>query len=358
VRLALGPGRQDVTKFNGVTFRGTTQWKVAEGFSLQPGVDLNFESGEGGRIKAGTQSVGDYAVFLSAEWTPLPWMQIRPGLRSIYNTVYNAPPVVPSINTKFKLNDRQDIRLSYGQGFRAPSLRELYFDFFDASHAIEGNTNLKAETSHSFNGSYNIELLGGTSNKVTMALGGFYNDVRNKINYGQKAGSLITTYINIDEYKTKGFTWNNTLRQKAWDVSAGFSYTGRYNELYDAADDITEFTWSPEVTANVTYRTPGNGWTLSAYYKLTGKTPYYEIVTDNGTQSAHLAAVSAYSWADATVQKTLPKGFSVSGGVRNIFNVTNVASTALVGGTHSGGGARPIGSGRSYFISFTYSFNQ
>jgi outer membrane receptor for ferrienterochelin and colicins len=358
VRLALGPGLQDLTRFNGITFRGTTQWKVVDGLSIQPGLDLNFESGEGGRIKAGTQSVGDYAVFLSAEWTPAPWIQVRPGLRSIYNTVYDAPPVVPSINTKFRLNDRQDIRLSYGQGFRAPSLRELYFDFIDASHNIEGNTDLKAETSNSLNGSYNIELPVGAGGKVTTALGGFYNDVRNKIAYGQKAGSLTTTYININTYKTKGISWNNTLRRKAWDVSAGLSYTGRYNELYDAMDDGAEFTWSPEVTANAAYRTARHGWTFSAYYKLTGKTPYYEIITENGTQSTHLATISSYNWADASIQKTFPKGLSVSGGVRNIFNITNVGSTALAGGTHTAGSVRPIGSGRSYFVSLAYSFTQ
>lgn len=357
VRLALGPGRQDETKYDGLTIRGTLQHKLSSTLTLQPGIDLNHESGEGGRLKAGTQSMGDYAVFVSGEWNPNSWLQLRLGLRTIYNTVYAAPPVVPSINAKFKLNERQDIRLSYGRGFRAPSLRELYFDFYDASHAIEGNVDLKAETSHSINGSWQVELMNGDGRKITTAFGAFFNDVSNKINYGQKAGSLVTTYINIDRYKTEGVTWTNTFRSSAWDVRAGFGYTGRYNQLYESDENLSKFAWSPEVTANASYMT--SGWTFSLYYKFTGMTPYYEIITEDGSPSAHLAKIDAYSWGDVSVQKKLPKGLDIAGGSRNIFNVTNIGTSSDLGATaHSGGGIRPIGSGRSYFLSLTYTLNQ
>jgi outer membrane receptor for ferrienterochelin and colicins len=357
VRLALGAGRQDETKFDGVTVRGTLQYKLSSTIRLQPGVDINYQSGEGGRLKTGMQSIGDYAVFLSAEWNPNSWFQLRPGLRTIYNTVYTAPPVVPSINTKFKLNDRQDIRLSYGRGFRAPSLRELYLDFYDASHAIEGNPGLKAETSHSINGTWQIDVLNTDGRKVTTAVGGFYHDVRDNIDYGQKAGSLVTTYINIERYKTEGITWTNTFRWPGWDIRAGFGYTGRYNQLYESDANLTKFNWSPEATANASYTT--SGWTFSVYYKFTGKTPYYEIITDNGLTSVQLAKVDAYSWADASFQKKLPKGFDVSGGVRNLFDVTNLNTSSTQSATaHSGGGIRPVGAGRSYFATLTYTFNQ
>src|SRR5205085_10392659 len=110
---------------------------------------------------------------------------------------------------------------------------------------------------------------------------------------------------------------------------------------------------------NAIYRTRTSGWTFSTYYKFTGRTPYYEIITGNGAETAHLATISAYNWADASVQKNLPKGFSITGGVRNVFNVTNIGTTSVAAGsTHSSGPSRPIGSGRSYFLSLTYSLNQ
>jgi outer membrane receptor for ferrienterochelin and colicins len=356
VRLALGPGRQDLTTFDGLTIRSTLQYKASRTVTLQPGIDLNFESGEGGRLQAGKQSIGDYAVFLSGEWNPNSWLQVRPGLRSIYNTVYKAPPVVPSVNVKMKLTTRQDVRVSYGRGFRAPSLRELYFDFVDGSHDIQGNPDLKAETSHSINGSYNVDLVKRDGLKVTSVAGFFFNDVSNKINYAISGRS--TTYMNIDKFKTQGLTWNNTLRWNQWDLRAGFGYTGRSNQLDEDIDDVV-FTWSPEATATATYSTINSGWTFSIFYKFTGKTPYYEPVAENGEQTYQLAIIESYSWADASVQKRLVKGFDLGLGARNLFNVTNINSGAAAStGVHTGGGSRPIGSGRSYFLSLTYTFNQ
>lgn len=66
-------------------------------------------------------------------------------------------PFIPSINAKLALTSDIDFRLSYARGFRSPSLRELYFSFFDANHQVVGNPDLKAETSHSFTGSVNMK---------------------------------------------------------------------------------------------------------------------------------------------------------------------------------------------------------
>lgn len=359
VRLSLGAGQQDRTAFDGTTFRGTFQYKVNNKLTLQPGLDFNHEVGEGGRIKEGKHPIGDYAFFLSGEWTVSPRILVRPGLRTTYNTQYDAPPVMPSVNTKIKLTDKHDLRISYGRGFRAPALRELYFDFFDASHSIEGNPDLKPETSNSFNGSWNWQVLEREGGKATTAVGGFYNDVSDMINTGLKAGSTVTTYINIDRYKTKGLTWNNMWRNRRWDVNAGVAYTGRFNQLYEYSDDTPEFNWAPEVTATGSYNIPKGGWNFSIYYKYTGRTPYPEIVNVNGEQVVNIAKVDAYHWADATIQKELFKNLTATFGVRNLFNITNVNSTSLaVSGAHSSGPIRPIGSGRAYYLSLSYIFNQ
>jgi len=359
VRLSLGPGQQDLTRFDGATFRGTFQYRINNKLTFQPGLDFNREVGEGGRIKEGQHPIGDYAFFLSGEWNVGSRIQVRPGIRMTYNTQYDAPPVMPSVNAKIRLTDKQDLRVSYGRGFRAPSLRELYFDFFDASHSIEGNANLKAETSHSFNGSWNWEILEKDGDKVTTAVGSFYNDVSDMISNGLKAGSTITTYINVDRYKTKGLTWNNTWRNRHWDLNAGVAYTGRFNQLHEDAGDTPEFNWAPEVTTTSSYKTLKGGWNFSIYYKYTGKTPYPEVVTVNGEQVVNIAKMDSYNWADATVQKQLWKGLSATVGVRNLFNVINVGSTSLASaGAHSSGPIRPLGSGRAYYLSLSYMFNQ
>lgn len=353
-RLALGPGLQDETRFRGVTVRPTWQLKGSPSLSLQAGADLNHEAGSGGRIQAGTQEIGDYALFLSGEWQVTKAIQLRPGLRSSYNTAYAAPPVVPSLNAKLTLNDRQSIRLSYGRGFRAPSLRELYFDFIDANHSIKGNTDLQSELSHSVNGSWSVILPTSSTLRLTSDLAAFFNHVDNMIAYGVKPSDpLTTTYINIDTYKTTGVTWNGNLRTGNLEAALGFAYTGRYNQLVESQPETKSYTWSPEANTTVSYQFPKPALTLSLFAKYTGVLPYYTF--EQGTGDVILAEVAGYTWADATIKKTW-KAFSLSAGARNIFNVSRLATTAQATGAHSGGG-QLAGYGRSYFLELTYSFS-
>lgn len=359
-RLALGEGLQETTSFDGIALRGTAQYKFSNHFILQPGIDFNTESGSGGRIKDGTQSIGDYAFFISGEWNINSRLQVRPGVRVIYNTVYDAPPAIPSINTKINLSSKHDLRLSYGRGFRAPSLRELYFDFFDASHSVEGNENLQAELSHSFNGSWNWQLVDNQRVKWSSSLGAFYNTIENMIGFGQKPGdALITTYINIDRFKTQGVTLNQSVKVKHFEVGLGAGYTGRFNQLTEAVNDLESFVWSPEVTTNLSYFIPTTGWRFSFYYKFTGRTPFYELVNKDGVETANLAEIGSFQWADVTVQKDFLMTFSATVGVRNLFDVTSVNNSSLTGaGVHSGGGNRPVGYGRSFFVSLAYSLSK
>ncbi|GIV38113.1 MAG: TonB-dependent receptor [Cyclobacteriaceae bacterium] len=358
--LSLGEGHQDITRFNGFTFRPTGTWKKSTALSLQPGMEVNYEAGSGGRIKEGVQSIADFALFLSAEWKAGRALWIRPAVRTMYNTVYSSPPIVPSVNIKAEINEKSDVRFAYGRGFRAPSIRELYFDFFDASHAIEGNTELQPELSHSFNVSWNYRPVWAGRYRSTITATAFYNTINNMIDFGQKPGNnLVTTYLNIDHFKTTGFTINQNLYSMHWDFSIGGGVTGRYNQLRDDYAAVPEFVWSPEVNASAVYRSPNNKLNISLYYKFTGRTPYYRLEDNgNGGQEPRLQQTGSFHWADLTTGYSLGKHITLSGGIRNLFDVIWVNNTGSTGGAHSSSGPRPIGNGRSYFFNLTYSFNQ
>ncbi|HRJ30397.1 MAG TPA: TonB-dependent receptor [Cyclobacteriaceae bacterium] len=355
VRLALDPSLQDLTQFDGLTLRGTFLYKISDAISLQPGYDLNHESGSGGRLTEGISSMGDYAFFVSAEVKPNTWLSFRPGVRMVKNTAYDAPPFIPSINAKIQLTEKHDLRLSYGRGFRAPSIRELYFYFFDASHAIEGNPDLQAELSHSFNASWNARWTVKHDIKFSTVVTGFYNTVENMIGFGAKPGNAnVTTYLNIDEFKSAGYTWLNTLVYKKLELGVGFGYTGRYNQLIETSEAPADFLWSPEINGSATYAFTTIGASVSLYYKYTGRTPF--LATDV-TGLIELNETEGFHWADLSVQKSLYKKFNVSTGVRNLFDVTRINNMAANGGpVHGGGLTRPVGYGRSYFISLSYNF--
>lgn len=350
---------QSQVDFNGLTARAIALYKISSVFSLQPGIDINTESGTGERLKDGTNHIEDYAFFITSEITPNSNINIRPGLRFIKNSVYDAPPVVPSINTKFGLSKNLDLRLAYAYGFRSPSLRELYFSFFDANHQIIGNPDLKAETSNSFTGSLSWKTTNKQKAVFAATLNGFYNDVKNLIDFAlSPTDPNLFEYQNIANFKSTGANITGSIAYKGLNASAGFGYTGRYNQFNEEDKDLPEFNWTPEVNTNIGYSFSKIGLDVNLFYKFTGKLPYYQIVTVNGQDEIQLAEVEGYNWADITVNKKLFKYLTISAGIKNLFDVVNISS-AVSGSAHgSGGGSRPIGYGRSYFAGIVFNWNK
>lgn len=358
VRVATAPGLHSLTSFKGYTARATAVYKPSPVIAIQPGVDINIETGEGERIKQGSHNINDYAFFVTADITPHSIVQIRPGVRFEKNSVYQAPPAIPSLNIKLAVAPSTDIRLAYAKGFRAPSLRELYYDFFDASHQIEGNPDLQAERSNSFTGSINWKKQLNKDVVMSLILSGFYNDVNNLIGYAAKANDpTITSFINISKYKTRGGALNANLSYKNLMASLGLAYTGRYNEYAEEDKSLPEFKWSPELNTFISYAFPKIGLDLNLFYKVTGKLPYYQSVTTNNQTAYRLVQTSAYHWADFTVNKKIYKYLKLNAGVRNLFNITAVNNTAVVSGAHSSAGAKAIGYGRSFFAGLLFDWH-
>jgi outer membrane receptor for ferrienterochelin and colicins len=58
--------------------------------------------------------------------------------------------------------------------------------------------------------------------------------------------------------------------------------------------------------------------------------------------------------ADFTINKIFYKNYTLMAGIRNLFNVTRLANTAINSGVgHSSGGNVPMSYGRSYFMGIT-----
>lgn len=346
-------GSQDKSVFKTAFARLTAQHRFSSRVSFQHGIEMNFNSSSGERIQ-GTPHINEFAYFALSELKLGKKINIRPGLRFLKNSVYDAPPVIPSINTKFILADGLDLRLAYARGFRSPALRELYFTFFDASHSIRGNTNLKAEHSDSFNAFLSYQIVGKPTLRLNSTLGGFYNHFNNLISIGtDPADQTISTYLNIDTYKTTGLTLNNTLLWKNLQGSLGFSHIGRYNSVSESVASPS-FVWSNEFNSNLRYTFSKIATSLSLYYKYTGELPNYQAVTTENGVVANLAETAAFHMADVTLSKVFFKNFTLIGGVKNLFNVTRLSNSATNSGSgHSSGGAVPMAYGRSFFVGLT-----
>lgn len=358
-RLTPDPTQQATARFNNKFVRGTALYKISSAISLQPGFEVNLTGSTGDRI-LGTPTINDYAFFASSEISLGSKVNIRPGFRLIHNSVYDAPPVIPSVNAKVALSPVLDLRMAYARGFRSPALRELYFNFVDASHTIYGNSNLKAEYSNSYNGSLTWQAMNGEPVKLKSVFGGFYNQFNNFIgtaNVLDPSRGNITTYLNIEQYKTLGGTIENTVNYKSLQATLGFYYTGRYNRLKDEESTVPELSWTPELNSNITYNVTKWQTSFNLFYKLSGVRPTYEYIPT--TTTIRRATVSAYSTADFTINKVVNKTLNLTGGVRNLFDVTRVNNTSLdTGGAHSTGGSVAMGYGRSLFLGLNYQFSK
>ena len=274
--------------------------------------------------------------------------------------------MIPSINSKFVISRNLDLRLAYAYGFRAPALRELYFNFVDVNHNIVGNPNLKAEYSNSFTGSLNWIATPRKSIAYSASLGGFYNDFNNQIGFAQSSvNSQQYTYFNVNRAKTAGVILENKATWKQLEGTVGFSYIGFYREMYDDKDyiklDGNKYLWSPELSASVSYTVKPIQTKLNLFYKYTGRRPQYVTGTSTSGQSVlYVAETAAYNLADFTFNTVLNKYITVSGGVKNIFDVNNVNTNAASssGSIHNAGSSIAINYGRSYFIGLNLQWNR
>lgn len=349
--LTENSGDQDTTKFNQWVIRSSfSTSKIKTKINYEVGVDINIEEAFGVRIENKIQKMGDYAGYASIEYHPFENTIVRPGVRCAYNTIYKAP-LTPSVNIKQTLG-KYNIRASYARGFRAPSLKELYFDFVDINHNIVGNTDLKAERSNNFHLSANYTKV--IKNYVLKTeVSTFYNQINNLITLAQNNGSQYT-YVNIGNYETHGVQLNNNISFNHFKFGIGGSLIGRYNQLSESVT-IDKYSYTPELKSIINYEFPKQKMFVAFFYKYSGKLPGFRFDRNNNIIQTY---IEAYHTADLSVGKHFwRKRILVTTGSKNLFDVKAVNAVAQ-GSVHSGsGGGSPVAMGRTYFFKMTFKLN-
>ena len=342
----VGNDQQDTSTFNLWMSRGSiATTKDSTWFNYEMGYDINLEQADGKRIEGGEQFIGDYAAFITTEMGITNNLLLKPALRYSYNTEYEAP-LTPAINLKYSKKN-STFRFSYAKGFRAPSLKELYFNFDDINHSLFGNSDLKAERSNNYSVSVRQKFL--VKNILFKAeLAAFYNEIYNQIGFAQSslAGGDTLVYFNIGENQTKGLNLSLSTIYENWRINLGSSYTGRYNRLADE-NPIDEFSYALELTGNANYEFQKPQITLSLFFKHQGELPGFSY---NNEGQVVEQRIESYQLLNATISKNFwEKRIQIALGAKNILDVQNVQAN-LAGGAHSGGGSISVGTGRTVFI--------
>jgi outer membrane receptor for ferrienterochelin and colicins len=350
-KLVLQDDAQDTTRFDNILLRAEYNHILkSDFFAYQIGIDFTRETADGKRIKDTSQVIGDYAAFLSMNFTPTAVLSIQPGLRIIYNTNYKAP-LVYSLNIKWNIIERLTLRVSAARGFRAPSLKELYLNFDDVNHTIFGNPDLESESSRNYNLSLNYNHQTAAAYNWGIELGMFYNHISNKIELKQvNSAEQIYSYINVDDFYTQGFElmFNNRIYPRL-KLNFGLAYTGRKQIDSEIIGD-PEFIYSTDFTTQLNYWWKLPDINFSVFYKYNGAYPNLVVNSEDETE---IVTMDAYNSLDVNMNRWFWKRrINLQLGAKNLFDNTNLNTNGSgnSGGAHSGGGSVPVNWGRTFFI--------
>ncbi|MCP4520699.1 MAG: TonB-dependent receptor [Cytophagales bacterium] len=352
--LTEAPSDQDTTLYNLIMARGSySTSNDSSKFNYSVGYDINVETGIGQRIKNNEQQIGDYAIFGSAEYCPIKEITIRPGVRYSHNTSYPAP-LTPSLNIRYKFSKSYTLRASYSRGFRAPSIKDLYFNFVDINHDIQGNPNLEAETSDNYAVSTTWQRVNrGKIYKANFSL--FYNDISDLITLAIGEGTSYS-YFNLEQYKTLGTQLNMEFSIEHFKVSIGGSYTGVYNSLSSTEGGGGKpYNYSPEVRSSALYNFRKWNLQVAGFYKYTGSVVGYYLDDEDAVQQSFL---DDFHTLDFTITKGFWKNkikWTIGG--KNLLGVQNIQSTGATGVHSSNTGVVAMSWGRSIFTALKINLN-
>lgn len=195
------------------------------------------------------------------------------------------------------------LKFSYGTGFRAPSL----FDLFGVDSAgYVGNPNLKPERSQGWEAGLAIDIPGrGKPNLATIELTWFDNRIHDLITTVFNSTYTASTSRNVDHARTNGLEASLTLRPAAWlDVIATYSFT--------EARDLTTGTAllrRPRHAASLNARIrPLPGLTIAPELIYTG--PFQDYLVDDNGFPAGVGRARAGFVANLTVTKLIRPGLT------------------------------------------------
>ena len=334
--------------------------------NFQAGYEITLEEGAGSAaaivINPGeetvTQNLNNYDFFATSEWQVTNRFSLRPGIRTSFSNQFN-PQYIGSLSAKQTFANDWELRGVLGASNRTPNYDELFTYFVDVNHDVQGNPNLAPEKG--------LSALLHLKKNSTLSDGSIR--LKNKISFNYLSledrielivvnqTPLAFQYNNIDSYKNMGVFSENEIYVGNFKGLLGASVQGISKILDSNTQSNDDFLFNLQLNANLAYQVLNWDTTFSLFFKHIGEQPQFvEKTNAEGNQEFVRGTTEAYSWMDATIQKSFFDGQFVSTiGSRNLFDVTSVNTTAFAGGAHNGPPAQiPLGYGRSYFLKLTY----
>ncbi len=350
-QLVDNTNMHDTTGYTQYMSRGNFVRRTETGkWSVELGYEVSRESMKGRRIESGEQQMIYADLFATTEWKPITHFVIKPGIRYGYNSVYSQQPV-PSLHLRYSLKS-WILRASFARGFRAPSIKELYFEFIDINHFITGNPDLKAESSSNYQLNINRDYTLG-KHRLGFELKSFYNDIYDQITLQVQQGTMEYSYFNLSRVQTTGANLTVEYAFSGIQLSAGTAMLAY--KMESPTINYPNFLYSPELRVSAMYNWKKARLSFGMFYKYNGRQPNYLLDTEG---NSFLGELQAFHMMDLSVTKSFLGDRIVWGmGMKNLFGVEQIVSSGSTGGAHSsGGGLNNVARGRSVFVSLKFNF--
>ena len=254
-------------------------------------------------------------AFAQFDWNLHKKFNLIAGLRFDYFSEAKLSHLSPKLGLMYKLGNCS-LRGSYAGGFRAPTLKEMYMNFYMGNiFMIYGNPDLKPESSHNL--SLSAEYMKGNHN---LTVTGFYNIVDNRITtaWNQALGGQV--YTNMSRLQVMGVDANASGKYRcgiSWRLSYAYTY-----EHIKKGEPMLSATRPHTATARIAYDKDWNNYGLSV--ALTGRY-LSELTTDVYTEMTSYEQTEKQTYPGYTIWKLsltqrVLRGINITLAVDNLFN--------------------------------------
>lgn len=322
----------DVRSYSNVqnSVRALYNHSFGNGDILTAGADFLRDYMENRKLATPRHSQNSFDAFAQYDWIVSPKWELVGAVRYDYFFDGKESRVTPKISARYRPRYNINLRLGYGMGFRAPTLKEKYYEFDMAGiWIVNGNPGLKPESSHNFTVSADY-----TKGGYNVTVSGYYNRIHNRIANGvpyyrpDDPGQLYLDYVNLRNYYVLGA---EIALQGRWKNGLGANLTYAFTDEHLAHDkdgnainnqyiparkhSITaRLDWFKSFSKVYSLRASVNGRFLSGVKNVEYK-DYYDISA--GTTDVNYPAYTIWK---LSVSQSFGKHVRLNLAIDNIFN--------------------------------------
>ncbi len=301
----FGRGRSERYTYKG-DFQALDQVRIVAGIEHE---DTRYFDGTG-RFGRGLTSFWGELIL-----TPVEGLAVTGGVRHDDDDAFGGRTTFGA-NAAYTLPTGTTLRASYAEGFKAPTLYQLYDSF-------SGNADLDPETAKSWDVGVEQRLIG---DQLVASATYFNRRTRNQIDYDLRTFS----YSNIARARAEGVEIGLVMRP-----TERFTISGSYSHI-DTENRSDGF------VGNDLARRPEDSVSMSADYRFPfglGLGATVRVVGDSFDNAANTVRLDGYTLTDIRAELPLGDRFSLYGRVENLFDAEyrTVANYGTLGRAAYGG---------------------